>query len=58
MNIGATIDRIYQSGSITRADENQLFLAMVAEQPLSGDQQSQVRDLFARLQMGLLRVLD
>jgi len=58
MNIRATIDRIYQSGSITRADENQLFLAMVAEQPLSGDQQSQVRDLFARLQMGLLRVLD
>jgi len=58
VNIQATLDRIYQSGRITRTDENQLFLAMLAEQPLSRDEQGQVRDLWVRLQMGLLHVLD
>ena len=52
------IDRILRSGKITRADEFYFFKAMVAEQPLNSEEQAQVRHVLARLQMGLLQVVD
>lgn len=56
--IAQVIDRIYRSGRITRADEHHFLRAMIAENPLSQAEQQQVRDVFNRLQMGLLRVVD
>ncbi|MBD2019508.1 hypothetical protein H6F43_04825 [Leptolyngbya sp. FACHB-36] len=56
--IAHVINRVYQSGKITRADEHHFLLAMIAEDPLSTEEQSQVRDLIDRLKMGLLRVVD
>jgi hypothetical protein len=56
--IAQVIDRVMRSGRITRVDENYFFHAMVADTPLSYDEQSQVRNVFDRLQMGLLQVVD
>lgn len=56
--ISRVIDRIYRSGKITRADEQYFLMAMVAENPLTREQQHQVRDITQRLQMGLLKVVD
>lgn len=56
--IAHVVDRIYRSGRITRADEHHFLRAMIAEDPLSPEEQQQVRDVFDRLQMGLLRVVD
>ncbi|MBW4579984.1 MAG: hypothetical protein KME42_10485 [Tildeniella nuda ZEHNDER 1965/U140] len=56
--IAQVIDRIVRSGRITRVDENYFLHAMVAGTPLSHEEQSQVRNLFDRLQMGLLQVVD
>ena len=57
-SIMQVIDRILNSGKITRADEFCFFKAMVAEQPLNPEEQMQVQRVFARLQMGLLQVVD
>lgn len=58
LTIGQVIERIYRSGKITRHDEWHFLRAMVAEEPLSREEQTQVRDVFDRLQMGLLQVVD
>jgi hypothetical protein len=56
--IAQVIDRIVRSGRITRLDENYFFHAMVSDTPLSHEEQSQVRNVFDRLRMGLLQVVD
>lgn len=56
--IAQVIDRVVRSGRITRVDENYFLHAMVADTPLSREEQSQVRNVFDRLQMGLLQVVD
>lgn len=58
LTIVQVIDRIVRSGRITRLDENYFFQAMVADTPLSHEEQSQVRNVFDRLRMGLLQVVD
>lgn len=58
LTIAQVIDRILRSGRITRIDENYFFRAMAAETPLSQEEQSQVRNVFDRLSMGLLQVVD
>lgn len=52
------IDRIRKSGKITHADEWHFMRAMVTETTLSHEEQTQIRDVIDRLQMGLLRVVD
>jgi hypothetical protein len=56
--IAQVIDRVVRSGRITRVDENYFLHAMVSDVPLSHDEQSQVRNVFERLRMGLLQVVD
>lgn len=58
LTIAQVIDRVIRSGRITRVDEHCFFHAMVAETPLSQEEQSQVRNVFDRLNMGLLQVVD
>jgi hypothetical protein len=56
--IAQVIDRIVCSGRITRVDENYFLHAMASDVPLSHDEQNQVRNVFERLRMGLLQVVD
>ncbi len=58
LTIVQVIDRIVRSGRITRLDENYFFQAMVTDTPLSHEEQSQVRNVFDRLRMGLLQVVE
>ncbi len=58
LTIAQVIDRIMRSGRITRLDENYFFRAMLAEAPLTPAEQNQVRNVFDRLNMGLLRVVE
>lgn len=58
LTIAQVLERIIRSGRITRIDENYFFHAMVAETPLSPEDQSKVRNVFDRLSMGLLHVVD
>lgn len=58
LTIAQVIDRIVRSGRITRVDEAYFLHAMVADTPLSYEEQSQVRKVFDRLKMGLLQVVD
>ncbi|XGW00486.1 MAG: hypothetical protein ACAF41_16315 [Leptolyngbya sp. BL-A-14] len=58
LTIAQVIDRIVRSGRITRVDEAYFLHAMVADTPLSHEEQSQVRNVFDRLRMGLLQVVD
>ncbi|PSB25052.1 hypothetical protein [Stenomitos frigidus] len=44
--IAQMIDRIVRFGSITRVDENYFLHALVAETPLSQQEQSQARNVF------------
>lgn len=52
------MQRIYQSGCITRRDENYLLRTTVAAECLTAEEHDQIRDLHQRLQMGLLHVVD
>ncbi len=54
--IGQIVERIVASGKITRADENYLLHANLYERSLSYEELHQVRQLFDRVQMGLLQV--
>lgn len=58
LTIAQVIDRIVRSGRITRVDEAYFLRAMVADTPLSREEQNQVRNVFDRLRMGLLHVVD
>jgi hypothetical protein len=52
------IHRILACGKITNDDHNFLLRAMLSEQPLDEQDQNQVKLVFDRLKMGLLRVVD
>jgi hypothetical protein len=56
--IGQVIARILSSGCITTADKNYLLRAVLSEIPLSRLEQDQVRQVFDRVRMGLVRVVD
>ncbi len=58
LTLAQVVDRIYRSGRITRVDERYFLQAMVADELLSHEEQAQVRNVFDRLQMGLLQVVD
>lgn len=58
LTIAQVLERIVRSGRITRVDEAYFLHAMVADTPLSHEEQNQVRNVFDRLRMGLLRVVD
>ncbi|MBW4695040.1 MAG: hypothetical protein KME27_25090 [Lyngbya sp. HA4199-MV5] len=58
LTIAQVIERIVHSGRITRVDEAYFMRAMVANTPLSHEEQNQVRNVFDRLRMGLLQVVD
>lgn len=58
LTITQVIAQIYRSGKITRLEKSYFLQAMVGDEPLSQDEQTQVRNVFDRLQMGLLHVLD
>ncbi|MBW4471171.1 MAG: hypothetical protein KME45_12310 [Stenomitos rutilans HA7619-LM2] len=58
LTIAQVIERIFSSGRITRVDEAYFLHAMIADTPLSHEEQSQVRHVFDRLKMGLLQVVD
>lgn len=57
-SISHVVNRILGSGKITREDEYVFQVAMVAEAPLNAQELSQVSDIYNRLQMGLLKVVD
>ena len=52
------INRILTSGKITRADESCFLKAATSDQPLSEEDSQQIRRIFERLEMGLLRIVD
>lgn len=58
LTIAQVMDRVVRSGRITRVDEAYFLQAMVADTPLSHEEQTQVRNVFDRLRMGLLQVVD
>lgn len=56
--LSQVIHRILACGKITSDDHHFLLRAMLSEQPLDEQDQSQVKLVFDRLKMGLLRVVD
>lgn len=52
------INRILTSGKITAADRAWFLQATVADHPLNSQELAQVRQIFDRLRMGLLKVVD
>jgi hypothetical protein len=52
------VRRIFDTGKITRDDNNVLLRATVSDYPLTRDELHQVRRVFDWLQMGLLEVVD
>ncbi|MBE9179886.1 hypothetical protein IQ268_15045 [Oculatella sp. LEGE 06141] len=52
------INRILISGQITRAEQNWFLRATLNDISLSIDELKQIRFVFDRLQMGLLKVVD
>lgn len=57
--IAQVAERVLSSGKITATDQSWFMKAALSlEDPLSPLEQSKVRQVFDRLQMGLLRVVD
>ena len=57
--IAQVAERVLASGKITAKDQSWFFKAALSlENPLSPSEQSKVEQVFDRLQMGLLRVVD
>jgi hypothetical protein len=52
------INRIIASGQITRAERNWFLRATMTDMPFSIEELKQIRSVFDRLQMGLLKVVD
>ena len=52
------IQRVLTTGKITAADRNWFLKATLSESPLSAQEMKQVQQLFDRLRMGLLKVVD
>ncbi|MBD3880950.1 hypothetical protein IFO70_04195 [Phormidium tenue FACHB-886] len=53
-----TIDRILASGKITTVDRLCLLKAALSRAPIHPHDAQQIRQVFDRLQMGLLKVVD
>jgi hypothetical protein len=49
---------ILNSGRITRADQNALLKIFAWENPMSQEDQRRLKQVFHRLDMGLLQVID
>jgi hypothetical protein len=58
LTLSQVVNRILGTGTITRTDETVFLQAMVAETPLSAAEMEQVTEVYHRLQMGLLKVVD
>jgi hypothetical protein len=56
--VGQVVNRILGSGRITRADEKFFLRAMVTETVLSDEEMMQISNVYDRLQMDLLKVVD
>lgn len=52
------IQRILASGKITAADRIWFLQAMASDIPLNSQEMSQIKQVFDRLKMGLLKVVD
>ncbi len=52
------VEKIFTSGAITRADQKSLRQAMFADHQLSSEDADQIKRVFDRLQMGLLKIVD
>ena len=57
-SIGHVAERIFATGKITREDNQALLRAALQNSILTPSEMVQVRGLFDRLQMGLLKVID
>lgn len=58
-SIGLIADRVIATGKITHIDQVCLFsAAMALERPLDTIENAKVKQVFDRLQMGLVKVLD
>lgn len=58
VSLGQVIKRILGTGKITRDDEVFFQKAMLCETPLDPEEMDQVTQVYDRLQMGLLKVVD
>ena len=56
--IQQVIGRIFESGKITRSDENYFLRVMASDRSLNPEELRQITSIFDRLQMGLLKVID
>ncbi|MBW4521233.1 MAG: hypothetical protein KME16_16230 [Scytolyngbya sp. HA4215-MV1] len=57
-SIKQVIRRIFESGKITRSDENYFLRVMTSDRSLNSEELKQITCVFDRLQMGLLKVID
>jgi hypothetical protein len=57
INIGQIMRQVIGSGKITRADELVFLQAMVAEDPLTSEDLTTLRQVMQRLDMGLIKVV-
>jgi hypothetical protein len=57
INIGQIMRQVIGSGKITRADELVFLRAMVAEDPLTSEDLTTLRQVMQRLDMGLIKVV-
>lgn len=58
INIGQIMRKVIVSGKITRADELVFLRAMVAEDPLTPEDLTTLRQVMQRMDMGLIKVVE
>jgi hypothetical protein len=59
VTIAQVVEHILASGRITRTDQNSLRCAFSSQEiPPSTEEMRQIKGIFNRLQMGLLKVVD
>ncbi len=58
LTIAQVVEHILASGRITRTDQDSLRSAISSEIPPSPEEIRQIKGVFNRLQMGLLKVMD
>jgi hypothetical protein len=58
INIGQIMRQVIVSGKITPADELVFMRAMVAEDPLTPEDLTTLRQIMRRLDMGLIKVVE
>lgn len=52
------INRVLNSGQIARSDQKLFLGALASDRSLSSEENAGIRQVFERLQMGLLRVVE